>query len=129
MIVALISPTFSLSRISCGSLPSMICWRIAGTHLGQRESVLRGQPSGGLVFSHDFKRGLSDHLGVKEGLGLIRFRRSKTAHAPLAAIVRAFSAYLTGLCIVGCLFSLMFGAATGGYIQQIWCLSCCSIQL
>src|SRR5436853_3219419 len=84
----------------------MICWRIAGTHLGQRESVLRGQPSGGLVFSHDFKRGLSDHLGVKEGLGLIRFRRSKTAHAPLAAIVRAFSAYLTGLCIVGFPFLL-----------------------
>src|SRR5947209_1929412 len=99
MIWALISPTFSFRRTSCGSLPSTICWRISGTHLGQRESVERGQPSGGLVFSQDFKRGLSDHLGVKEGLGLIWLRRSKTAQAPLAATVISFSAYLTGLCM------------------------------
>ena len=50
MICALISPTFSFSRISCGSLPSRICWRISGTHLGQSESVSRGQPSGGFCF-------------------------------------------------------------------------------
>ena len=49
--VALISPTFSLSRISSGSLPSRICWRISGTHFGQSESVVRGQPSGGFDFS------------------------------------------------------------------------------
>src|SRR5438874_13378669 len=126
MIWALISPTFSFRRTSCGSLPSTICWRIAGTHLGQRESVLRGQPSGGLVFSHDFRRGLSDHLGVKEGLGLIRFRRSKTAHAPLAAVVRTFSAYLTGLCI-RCFFSLMGLAPQPAATSKNWFLSCCSI--
>src|SRR5215475_1194408 len=103
MIVALISPTFSLSRISCGSLPSTICWRISGTHLGHSESVERGQPSGGLVFSHDFRSGLSDHLGVNAGAGLMRFTRSKTAHAPLAAYVKTFSAYFTGLCM--CLLS------------------------
>jgi hypothetical protein len=28
---------------------------------------LRGQPSGGLVFSHDFSSGLSDHFGTKPG--------------------------------------------------------------
>src|SRR6266700_7961746 len=98
--VALISPTFSLSRISCGNLPSTICCRISGTHFGQSESVLRGQPSGGLVFSHDFRIGLSDHLGVKAAAGLMRLTRSKTAHAPLAAYVKTFSAYLTGLCMV-----------------------------
>src|SRR5215510_34149 len=94
------SPIFSFNRISCGSLPSRIWLRISGTHLGQRESVLRGQPSGGLVFSHDFNSGLSDHFGVKDGFGLIRFSLSKTAHAPLAAIERTFSAYLMGRCIL-----------------------------
>src|SRR6516162_5829823 len=98
--VALISPTFSLSSTSWGSLPSTICWRISGTHLGHSESVERGQPSGGLVFSHDFSSGLSDHLGVNAGAGLIRLTRSKTAHAPRAAYVKTFSAYLTGLCMV-----------------------------
>src|ERR1035437_9319436 len=72
MICALISPTFSLSRISWGSLPSTICWRISGTHLGQRESVVRGQPSGGFSFSYDFRSGLSLHLGVKLGLSATR---------------------------------------------------------
>src|SRR6266481_2726668 len=104
--VALISPAFSLSRISWGSLPSTICWRISGTQRGQSESVLRGQPSGGLVFSQDFSRGFSDHLGVKEGLGLMRLTRSKIAHAPRAAAVRTFSAYFTGLCIILFAFSL-----------------------
>ena len=32
-------------------LPSMICCRISGTQRGHRESVSRGQPSGGFVFS------------------------------------------------------------------------------
>src|SRR5215208_4467501 len=99
MIWALISPTFSLRRISRGSLPSTICWRISGTHLGQSESVVRGQPRGGLVFWKDLSRGLSDHLGVKEGLGLRRLRGSKRCQARLAAKARPFSRYLTGLCI------------------------------
>src|SRR5262252_5588479 len=108
--VALISPTFSLRRISCGNLPSTICCLISGTHLGQSESVERGQPSGGLVFSHDFNIGLSDHFGVKDGLGLMLFTFSKTAHAPLAAYVRTFSAYLTGLCIWLCVSLRRSGA-------------------
>src|SRR6516225_10038160 len=99
MICALISPAFSFMRISTGSLPSMICWRISGTHLGHSESVVRGQPSGGLDFWYDFNSGLSDHLGVNDGLGLMLLRLSKTTHAPLAAMVTAFSMYFTGLCI------------------------------
>ena len=72
---------------------------VSGTHFGQSESVVRGQPSGGLVFSYDLSRGLSDHLGLGEGFCLIRFRRSNTAHAPVAATVTAFSTYFTGLCM------------------------------
>jgi hypothetical protein len=46
--------------------------------------VERGQPSGGLVFSHDFYIGLSDEFGVNEGRGLMLLIFSKTAHAPFA---------------------------------------------
>src|SRR5581483_1353320 len=115
---ALISPIFSFSRTSWGSLPSRICWRISGTHLGHSESVLRGQPSGGLVFSHDFSRGLSDHLGVNDGLGRMLLRREKTAHAPFAAMVTTFSAYLTGLCI-GFSCSLRSGGRAGGFLTNV----------
>src|SRR5213592_4580478 len=97
MICALISPTFSLSRTSWGSLPSRICWRISGTHFGQRESVVRGQPSGGLVFSYDLSSGLSDHLGFGEEFGLTRLMRSNTTHVALAAATATFSTYLIGL--------------------------------
>src|SRR5579864_5002995 len=99
MICALISPTFSFISTSWGKCPSRICCRISGTHLGHSESVVRGQPSGGLVFSYDLSSGLSDHLGVGEGFCLIRLARSNTAHAPLAATVTAFSTYFTGLCM------------------------------
>src|ERR1039457_5109988 len=70
MICALISPTFSLIRSRQSFLPSKIASRASLTHPGHNESVCRGQPSVGLDFSHDFSRGLSDHLGVKFGLGL-----------------------------------------------------------
>ena len=96
-ICALISPTFSFISTSCGRCPSRICWRISGTHLGQRESVLRGQPSGGLVFSYDLSSGLSDHLGFGEGFGLTRLMRSNTTHVALAAATATFSTYLIGL--------------------------------
>src|SRR5262245_45879415 len=99
MMVALISPTFSFSRISWGSLPSTICCRISGTHLGHSESVERGHPSGGLVVAHDFRIGLSDDSGLNADAGLMRLTRSQTAHAPFPAYVKTFSAYLTGLCM------------------------------
>src|SRR5947199_1644928 len=98
-IVALISPTLSLSRTLTSFLPSRIACRASRVHVGQSESVSRGQPSGGLVFSYDFRSGLSDHAGVNAGRWLILFNPLKTTHAPLAAIDSPFSAYLIGLCM------------------------------
>ena len=98
-IVAGISPTFSWSSIDTSCLPSRIAWRASRTHVGQSESVLRGQPSGGLVFCHDFSSGLSDHLGIKDGPGLMRLTVLNTDHAPLAATASPFSKYLIGECM------------------------------
>src|SRR5580700_3753745 len=67
---ALISPTFSLTRSVQSFLPLKIASRASVTQPGQSESVVRGQPSVGLLFSQDFSSGLSDHFGVKDGLGL-----------------------------------------------------------
>src|SRR6266852_1424319 len=90
-IVALISPTFSLRRTLTSFLPSRIACRASRVHVGQSESVSRGQPSGGLVFSYDFSSGLSDHFGVIEGFCLILLRLLKTTQAPLAAMDSPFS--------------------------------------
>src|SRR6266478_2400977 len=48
----------------------MMASRASFTQSGQSESVCRGQPRVGFVFSHDFRSGLSDHCGVKDGFGL-----------------------------------------------------------
>src|SRR4051794_6022785 len=97
--VALISPTFSFSSTLTSFLPSRISCRASRVHVGQSESVSRGQPSGGLVFSYDFSSGLSDHFGVNDGRWLILFRPLNTTHAPLAAIESPFSTNLIGLCM------------------------------
>src|SRR5208283_2948868 len=70
MICALISPTFSCTRSVQSFFPLMIRSRASRTQSGHSESVVRGQPRVGLDFSHDFSKGLSDHFGVKDGLGL-----------------------------------------------------------
>src|SRR3954471_21654195 len=98
-IVAGISPTFSLSRMETSRLPSRISCRASRTQFGQRESVFRGHPSVGFVFSYDFSSGLSDHLGVKDGFWLIWLAVLKTCHRPLAAIDSPFSTYFIGACI------------------------------
>src|SRR3954451_21424345 len=98
-IVALISPTFSFSRTLTSFFPSRISWRASRVHVGQSESVSRGQPSGGFVFSYDFRSGLSDHFGVNDGFCLILFKPLNTTHAPFAAIDSPFSTNLIGLCI------------------------------
>src|SRR5665213_1765129 len=108
-IVALISPTFSFSRTLTSFLPSRISWRASRVQVGQSESVSRGQPSGGLVFSYDLSSGLSDHFGINEGRWLILFRPLNTTQAPLAAIESPFSAYLMGACIQSLLFSPLAG--------------------
>ena len=100
MMVALISPTFSFSRMLTSCLPSRIDCRASRTHVGHSESVSRGHPRGGFTFSHDLRSGLSDQFGVNPGLGLIWLNVSNTVQAPRAAMVRPFSTYLIGLCIV-----------------------------
>ena len=76
----------------------MAC-RASRTHVGQSESVCRGQPSGGLVFWYDLSIGLSDHFGVNDGFWLILLSCEKTCQIPLAAIDSPFSAYLIGACM------------------------------
>src|ERR1035437_5141339 len=112
---ALISPGLSVYRTSRGVLPSRICWRISGTQRGHRESVSRGQPSGGLVFSQLFRSGLSLHFGTNDGFWPIWLNLSKTNQAAPAAYVRAFSAYLIGLCM---LFELLLSAAVPSASQD-----------
>src|SRR6476469_10464805 len=97
--VAGISPIFSLRSTETSRLPSRISCRASRTHVGQRESVCRGQPSGGFVFSYDFSSGLSDNLGVKEGFCLIWLAVLNTCHSPLAVIDSPFSTYFIGACI------------------------------
>src|SRR6266850_8437210 len=70
MIWALISPTFSLIKSRQSFFPAMMASRASLTQPGQSESVWRGKPSVGLVFSQDLSSGLSDHCGVTDGLGL-----------------------------------------------------------
>src|ERR1043165_8562634 len=95
-IVALISPTFSLIRTLTSFLPLMISSRASITQFGQSESVVRGQPKVGLLFCHDFSRGLSDHFGVKEGLGLYLLTDWIALKIPPAISVNPLSAYFTG---------------------------------
>src|SRR5438132_2867848 len=99
-IVALISPSRSFTRTLRSFRPSRISRRASRTQIGQRESVCRGQPSGGLVFSHDFRSGLSDQRGVKDLFGRNRLRRLNANQAPFAANESAFSKYFVEACIV-----------------------------
>src|SRR5580693_8571579 len=97
MMRALISPAFSFLRMATGSSPLMILLRISGTHLGQSESVSRGQPSFGFCFSQLLSSGLSDHLGVKDALRLMELNLLKKNQAALALRAMAFSTCLIGL--------------------------------
>src|SRR5712691_7910380 len=105
VMVALISPTFSLRRIETSFFPSRISCRASRVQVGQSESVCLGQPSCGLVFSYDFNNGLSDHRGVKEGFCLILLAAENTCQTPLAAIDSPFSTYFIGACIANLLMS------------------------
>src|ERR1700688_2597446 len=119
-ICALISPTFSFISTSCGRCPSRICCRISGTHFGQSESVVRGQPRGGFDFSYDLSSGFSDHFGVGDGFGLTRFKRSNTAQVPLAARTAAFSTYLIGLRMGALSFSLLASSQNLFWLSLYW---------
>src|SRR6185503_395988 len=100
MICAFTSPTFSSSSTETSFLPLRISSRASITQFGQSESVVRGQPNVGFVFCHDFNKGLSDHFGVNEGLGLYLLTTWIELNNPPATIVRPRSA---------CLISFIFG--------------------
>src|SRR5437762_14263181 len=88
-------------------LPLRISSRASITQFGHSESVVRGQPRVGFVFSHDFWSGLSDHFGVKPGLGLYLLKNWIVSKARPATTLRPFSTYLMGARI-----SLLFPFAT-----------------
>src|SRR5499425_1086696 len=94
IICALISPTFSLIRSRQSFLPWMMASRASLTQSGQSESVCRGQPSVGLVFSQDFKSGLSDHFGVNDGFGLYLLKNWMVLKVALAVLQTAQSIVL-----------------------------------
>src|SRR6266849_952046 len=94
IIWALISPTFSFMRSRQSFLPLMISSRASLTQSGQSESVCRGQPRVGLVFSQDFKSGLSDHCGVTDGFGLYLLKYWMVLKVPAAALQTAQSIVL-----------------------------------
>src|SRR5260370_29750679 len=98
MICALISPTFSCIRSRQSFLPAMIASRASFTHAGQSESVCRGKPSVGLVFSQDFSSGLSDHLGVTDGLGFRLFKYWMVSKVDPAALQKTQSNVLA-ICV------------------------------
>src|SRR5712691_2350916 len=88
-------------------LPLKISSRASLTQPGQSESVWRGQPSVGLVFSQDFSNGLSDHFGVKDGLGWYLLKNwivSKTTpavlHRSASRIFRTFMPFLLGIAMI-----------------------------
>ena len=64
------------------------------THLGHKESVSLGQPRLGLVFCHDLRSGLSDHLGVKEGLGRRLLKNCIKLKAVAAVRQKALSSHI-----------------------------------
>src|SRR5467141_2008283 len=98
IISALISPTFSLMRSRQSFLPSKIAWRASLTQSGQRESVFRGQPSVGLVFSQDFSSGLSDHFGVNEGLGFFLLKYWMVSKV-IPAVLQTTQSNVLAICV------------------------------
>ena len=67
--------------------------------VGQSESVSRGQPSGGFVFSYDFSSGLSDHFGVNDG-PLVDLVQTVEHHpGAVGGDASPFSTYLMGACM------------------------------
>src|ERR671932_429859 len=97
MICALISPTFSWTRMDGSMVGALrILLRASMTHFGQRLSVVRGKPSGGFDFCQDLSRGLSDHFGVNDSFGLYWLKNWIVLKRPPATVASAFSACLIG---------------------------------
>src|ERR1700737_4171633 len=69
IICALISPTFSWTKSVQSFVPLKMASRASFTQPGQSESVVRGQPSVGLLFSQDLSIGFSHHFRGEAGFG------------------------------------------------------------
>src|SRR5215472_98520 len=108
MICALISPTFSWTRSVQSFLPFIIASRASLTQSGHKESVVRGQPRVGLDFSQDFSRGLSDHFGVNDGLGLYLLKNWMVLNVTPAVLHNAQSKDFHSLLLVAfAIFTLL----------------------
>src|SRR5439155_20870321 len=69
----------------------MLACQASLTQSCQSESFCRGQPRVGLVFSQDFKSGLSDHCGVNDGFGFRLLKNCMALKVMLAALQTAAS--------------------------------------
>jgi hypothetical protein len=77
-------------------LPLRIESLAAIPQFGQSEAVVLGQPQVGLLFCQDFSKGLSDHLGIKDGFGLYLFTDWIVEWTAPATSVKPFSTCLIG---------------------------------
>src|SRR6516162_3297311 len=98
IMLALISPTFSVSSVLISCSPLMILSLASLTQPGQSESVCLGQPNGGLVFCQDFRSGLSDHRGINEEFGRYLLKKWMLSKATPAANVAVPSRYFISRC-------------------------------
>src|SRR6266511_5277063 len=90
--VALISPTWLLRRTSTSSRPLRIRARVVFTQAGHNESVVRGQPSPGVVFSQLLRSGAEAQAGWNEEAGPRRTAAARiTVHPSCAARVTTAS--------------------------------------
>jgi hypothetical protein len=73
-----------LSAMSSGTerSPESTFSRVSKTHCGQSESVVRGVPSGGRLFSRLFSSGAGAHFGWKRPSAIRRLTTAATFQAP-----------------------------------------------
>src|SRR4051812_37850032 len=88
---ALISPVCSLTSDSTVRRPDRIASRVSRTHVGHKESVVRGQPNCGDVRSWLLSSGASAHFGWNALAATRRLTNWSTGHSALAPTVSPIS--------------------------------------
>jgi hypothetical protein len=79
-----------------------------------------------LVFSYDFRRGLSDQRGMNEGFCLILLAVENTCQMPFAVMASPFSTYFIGACMQSlswCYKTLKTRASALGGVRLGWVIS------
>src|SRR5437899_812533 len=94
--------------------------RASFTQSGQSESVCRGQPSVGFVFSHDFKSGLSDHFGVNDGFGRCLLKNWIVLNVTSASLQTAASTVLK-TCVRSVFGILLYPSGQKFNFQFVYC--------